>query len=1035
MMKQIRGMFPKAKVVGFLICCVAFAYNANANYKSPFPTDAKDKEITGNVVDDQGIPLPGASIVIKGTMKGTSADFDGNFTLQVPEGDAVLVISYLGYKTQEVSVGTSSHIMVQMEPEANSLEGVMVVGYGKQKVKDLTGSVGFVNESVLKESSVPTVSQALQGKVAGVQITADSGEPGGGIAVRIRGTGTFGNNDPLYVIDGFPTKSGISSVNPSDIASISILKDAAASAIYGARAANGVIIITTKKGKAGVSKINIESYYGFQQAANQIDVLNSHDYVMITKEAYRNSGLPDDEFWGDPSEYGPGTANPTDTNWQDEVFRNAPIQNHQFTFSGGSEKSDYLFSLGYYGLEGIVVGSGFERISARINGSTKFSDKFKVGTNLSLTTNTQDVVPDDHSWTSVLFGALRERPMVPVKDANGDWGGNIGPAEYVGDGGNPLRLALLNYDSRKSYRVLGNSYLEYKPFKDFTFKSSFGYDFLYSKGKDFDPTYTEGSSQAIQNQLSETSSIYTTWVWENTLNYTFDLGEDHHFDVLAGITKEENRYETLNASRKDFPNNQKYIWYLDAGTGTRDNSGGTSEYALMSYLGRLNYNFKNRYLFQANVRRDGSSRFGESNRFGTFPSVSAGWIMSEEGFYDNTKTFNYVKLRASYGKLGNQDIYSNYPWANNLDLVYYPFGTSQATVPGYAPNAASNPDVTWETTIQSNFGLDLKLFDSSVSLTADYFIKDTEDMLLTLPAPATSGYSTTAYTNVGKIRNSGIELALDYQSPSDKAFTYNIGGNFTKIRNEVKDLGSVDYIWSDQAYLGERWTRTEVGKPISQFFGYVADGLFQNDSDVAAHGMQPDAKPGDIRFVDVNEDGVLDDKDRTYIGDPNPDFTFSAYAQTNYKNVDFSVRLYGSYGNDIYNGMIRQIETASEPYNKWSNILNRWTGEGTSNSVPRVTRDDVNQNTRSSSRMIEDGSFIRIKNVQLGYSLPKSVLEKLKVDRLRFYVSAENLHTFTSYRGYDPEMYQTKGSRTDLGVDRAKYPVASSLVLGVNLSL
>ncbi|RTE53985.1 TonB-dependent receptor [Arenibacter aquaticus] len=1035
MLKQIKCMVFKARIFGFLISYLAFLASASAHYEPTFFTDGQDQAVVGSVMDDQGIPLPGAAVVIKGTMNGTTTDFDGNFKIELPSESAVLVISYLGYKTQEITVGTGSNIQVHMEPEANSLEGVMVVGYGKQKVKDLTGSVGFVSEDVLKESSVPTVSQALQGKVAGVQITADSGEPGGGIAVRIRGTGTFGNNDPLYVIDGFPTKSGISSVNPSDIASISILKDAAASAIYGARAANGVIIVTTKKGKAGVSKINVESYYGFQQTANKIDVLNSHDYVMITKEAYRNSGLPDDAFWGDPAEYGPGQTYPTDTNWQDEVFRNAPIQNHQFTFSGGSEISDYLFSLGYYQLDGIVIGSGFERISARINGSTKFSDKFKVGTNLSLSTTTQDVVPDDHSWTSVLFGALRERPMVPVKDENGNWGGNIGPAEYVGDGGNPVRLALLNFDRRKTYRMLGNSYLEYTPVSDFTFKSSFGYDFLYSKGKDFDPTYVEGSSQAIQNQLSETSSLYTTWVWENTVSYAFDLGEDHSFDVLGGITKEENIYETLNASRKDFPNNQEYIWYLGAGTGTRDNSGTTSEYALMSYIGRLNYNFKNRYLFQANVRRDGSSRFGESNRFGTFPSVSAGWIASEEDFFKNTDVVNYFKLRASYGKLGNQDIYSNYPWANNLDLVYYPFGTSQATVPGYAPTAASNPNVTWETTIQSNFGLDIKMLNSSVTFTADYFIKDTEDMLLTLPAPATSGYSTTAYTNVGKIRNSGIELAVDYQSPSYKEFTYNVGGNFTKIRNEVKDLGTVDYIWSDQAYLGERWTRTEVGKPISQFFGYVADGLFQNNADVTAHGVQPNAEPGDIRFVDTNKDGVLDDKDRTYIGDPNPDFTFSANAQANYKDFDFSVRLYGSYGNDIYNGMIRQVETASEPYNKWSYILNRWTGEGTSNSVPRVTRDDINQNTRSSSRMIEDGSFLRIKNVQLGYSLPESVLEKLKVERLRFYISAENLHTFTSYRGFDPEMYQTKGSRTDLGVDRAKYPVASSFVLGINLSL
>jgi len=993
------------------------------------------REVNGVVLDEGGGLLPGASIAIKGTVIGTSTDLDGKFTIQVKTNKDVVVISYLGYKTQELIIGSKSKIKILLEQEANALDGVVVVGYGNQKVKELTGSIGFVNESTLKESSVPTVSQALQGKVAGVQVISDSGEPGGGIAVRIRGTGTFGNNDPLYVIDGFPTKSGMSSVNPSDIASISILKDAAASSIYGARAANGVIIITTKKGKAGKSKISIDSYVGFQKSANRINVLNAEDYVNITKEGYRNSGLADDSFWENASNYGSGKKYPIDTDWQDEVFRDAAIENHQFTFSGGSEKSNYLFSLGYYRLDGIVIGSGFERVSARINGSTKFSDKFKVGTNLSLSNSTTDLIPDDNSWTSVLFGALRARPTVPVRDETGAWGGNIGPAEYVGDGDNPVRLALQNYNKQKSYRALGNSYLEYNPIPNLSFKSSYGYDFLYSKGKDFNPTYVEGNSQVIQNELFENSSLATTWVWENTVNYNFDLNDNNHFEVFTGITKEQNSFETLNASRKNFPNNQKYIWYLGAGTGTRDNSGEASEYALLSYIGRVNYNYKGKYLFQANVRRDGSSRFGKSSRYGTFPSVSAGWVISDENFLKDVNVLNYLKFRASYGKLGNQDIYSNYPWASTLDLVYYPLGTSQTTESGYAPNSPSNPDVTWETSIQSNFGFDIKAFNNSVTLTADYFIKDTEDMLLRLPAPATSGYSTTAYTNVGKIRNSGLELALDYQSPSDREFTYSVGGNFTKIKNEVKDLGSVDYIWSDQTYLGERWTRTEVGKPISQFFGYVADGLFQNVSEVADHAVQPSAQPGDIRFKDVNNDGKLDDKDRTYIGDPNPDFTFSTYVQTNFKNFDFSLRLYGSYGNDIYNGMIRQLETVSEPYNKWSYILDRWTGEGTSNSVPRVTRDDVNQNTRSSSRMVEDGSFLRIKNVQIGYSLPKDVLEKLKVERLRLYLSAENLHTFTSYRGFDPEMYQTKGSRTDLGVDRAKYPVASSFVLGINLSL
>ncbi|MCF8715518.1 TonB-dependent receptor [Joostella atrarenae] len=1000
-----------------------------------FQSRETQKVVKGIVFDENHMPLPGATVMLKGSNNGVSTDFDGNFEILVPSSHSTLIFSYIGYKEKELIVDGNDDVVVQLEVEANALEAVMVVGYGKQKVRDLTGSVGFVNEKQLKENAVPSVSQALQGKVSGVQVTANSGEPGGGISVRIRGTGTFGNNDPLYVIDGFPTKTGISAINPSDIESISILKDAAAAAIYGSRAANGVIIVSTKKGKAGRTSISLESYFGFQETANQIDVLNAQEYVAITKEAYRNSGLDDNEFWQDPSQYGNGGEYPVDTDWQNEVFRTSPIENHQLTFSGGSDKSNFLMSLGYYNQEGIVIGSNFERISARANGTVRFSDAIRAGANLSFSESDRQIIPDDNSWTSVLFGALRQLPTVPVKTEDGNWGGNVGPAEYVGDSDNPVRLALLSNDSNKGYRFMGNSYIEIEPVKDLVFKTFFGYDFLYDRGKNFNPTYTEGSTQSIQSELFETSALTRKWVWENTVNYNLEILNAHKFDFLLGITKENNTYETLNGSRKDFPNNESYLWYLDAGSGTRNNSGIASEYALLSYLGRVNYSYKNKYLIQANIRRDGSSRFGKSNQFGTFPSVSVGWVASEEAFMKNSSFINYLKLRLSSGKLGNQDIYSNYPWANNLDLVYYPLGINQGTASGYTPNSPSNPDVTWETTIQNDIGIDMKFFNSQLSINADYFIKDTEDMLLTLPAPATSGYSTTAYTNVGKMRNQGFEISLDYESKQENEFTYGFGANFTTIKNEVLDLGTVDYIWSDQTYLGERWTRTEVGKPVSQFFGYVTDGIFQNENEVTDYGAQPNAEPGDIKFKDLDNNGVIDDNDRTYIGDPNPDFTFSVYGQANYKDFDLGVRIYGSYGNDIYNGMIRQIESGAEPYNKWTNILDRWTGEGTSNSVPRVTREDVNQNTRSSTRMIEDGSFLRVKNLQLGYSLPEEVLNNINVERLRLYVSLDNPFTITSYRGFDPEMYQTKSSRTDIGVDRAKYPVAKSFIFGLNISL
>lgn len=992
---------------------------------------ANEIDVTGKVTDDNGEGLPGVNVIIKDTSLGTVTDAEGNYTLSVPDENTVLLFSFVGYIKEEVTVGSQTVINVSLMPNITSLQEIVVVGYGTQEKADLTGSVATIGEKELMENATAGVSQALQGKVAGVQVTANSGVPGGGIAVRVRGIGTVGDSNPLYVIDGFPTKTGINSINPSDIESITVLKDAAASAIYGARAANGVILVTTKTGKKGESKVSIDSYYGVQQAANRINALNSRDYVMITREAYRNSGLPDDIFWEDESNYGPGTQNPISTNWGDEVLRDAVIQNHQLTFSGGSEKTNYLLSVGYYGMEGIVTGSDFERLSARINAQTHISDKLRAGNNVTFASSDQNVVPDDNSWTSVLFGSLRALPTVPVRNDDGSWGGPEGPAEYVGDGGNPLRLAELAFDNRKRYRLLGTAYIEYEPIRNLTIKSNFGYDFDYFDNENFDPTFKEGATQVIQNSLNVSSGLSTTWVWENTANYSFELQEIHQFEVLLGIMSQDTRFKSLGANRQNFPNNEAYIRYLSAGTGTQTNQGTATEYALLSYLGRVNYSYRDKYLFQVNMRRDGSSRFGETNRFGTFPSASVGWRITEENFMSEVKFINNLKLRASYGQLGNQDIRNDYPWASNLNLFYYPLGDGH--VPGYAPATPANPSVAWETTVQKNIGLDIGLFNNQLSITTDYFIKDTEDMLLRLPAPATTGYSTTAYLNVGEMRNKGIELAIDY-SKSVNDWSYTVGGNLTAIRNEVINLGALDYIWSDQTYLGERWTRTEVGQPLSQFFGYIADGIFQTQEEVAAHGIQPLAKPGDIRFRDFNNDGVLDDKDRTYIGDPNPDFIYAAFAQVQYKNFDFNIRLQGSQGNDIYNGMIRQLESAAEPYNKWEHVLNRWTGPGTSNTVPRVTRNDINQNTRSSTRMIEDGSYMRIKNMQFGYTLPKEVLDRLKLQYLRLYVSADNLVTFTSYRGFDPEMFLTANSGTDIGVDRAKYPVARAMMLGVNLS-
>jgi len=976
-------------------------------------------KISGNVSDKNG-PLPGVTVRIKGTTTGTITDAAGNFIIQAEDANAVLVFSFIGYTTQEVPVAGRQSINVVLEEDIMNLEEVVVVGYGTQRKRDITGAVATVNSNDIRKIPVAGIDQALQGQVAGVQVTQNYGNPGGSMQIKIRGIGTIGDSDPLYVIDGVPTKEFINSLNTDDIESISILKDASAAAIYGARAANGVVLITTKKGQAGVTKVNFNAQAGIQQVANKLDLLTAEEYGMISDEALVNAGLT--PVWAES-----GKAVGAGTDWQDVIFRDAAFQKYDFSVTSGNQNTTYLLGLGYYGQDGIVKFSDFKRYNLRFNLNSTLSDKFTVGTNMNLSRINENLI--DTEINGVVRAAIFQPPTISVYNEDGTY---AGPGENEGDAQNPLGMADRSDKMAANNQLFGNMFAEYNIIPGLKLRSNLGLNIYSRKTRDFEPTFTEGNATRAINSLTALDADYFDINWENTLNYTKKIS-NHQINLLAGNTIQNSKTEIISGYREKFSNNEDYLQFLDAGSANDKSLGVLTEWSLLSWFGRINYDYNDKYLVALNARYDGSSRFGKENRWGLFPSASVGWRISKEDFF-KVKFIDDLKLRASWGQLGNQDI-GLYAFSSSLQQTFYTFGMPQSLFVGYYPASDFNPDVRWETTTQSNFGFDLMALKYKLVFTVDYFIKNTTDMLLVLPQAATSGFSSTGYENIGEIQNKGWEFQGQWRDKIGRV-DYSLSANLSTFRNEVIKLG--DY--SDAITAGfffDMSSRTEVGHSIREFYGYVTDGIFQNQVEIEAHADQPGAVPGDIRFKDINNDGVITSDDRTFIGNPYPDMFFGFSGSAAYKGFDLTIFFQGQSGNEIYNATKFWLTNSGYNYNKGTEILNRWTGEGTSFSEPRVSTVDVNQNARGSDRYIEDGSYLRLKNIQLGYTLPAKYARKAGMQNVRVFFSGGNLLTFTKYTGYDPEVGVSRASLGDrtIGFDEVTYPQNKSYIFGLNVTL
>lgn len=1031
---------------------------------------AQNIQIKGTVVSGtDNEPLPGVNVVVKGnTSTGTITDFNGTFTLSAP-ADAILSISYIGFKSQEIAVKGHKDIKIVLQEDSETLDEVVVVGYGVQKKSVVTASIAKVSADDLASTAPVRMDNALKGLASGVTVTSSSGQPGAAAQIRVRGVGTIrtenGAADPLYIVDGMPLEGGLDYLNPNDIASIEVLKDAASGAVYGARAANGVILVTTKTGKIGKTKVTYDFSYGWQSAWKKRDVLNASEYALMINEGAINAGIA--PKFSDPYSYGQGT------NWQDEVFNNnAPMMNHQVSVSGASEKVNYLFSLGFYTQDGIVGGnfdrSNYERLTLRSNTQYTLFDEskernwlnsLKVTSNLSYARIKSTNFDDNSTWGTPLGSALALSPILNVYDeteeaikAQFDKYGTT--AEYTpvydprngklfsipgefGEMSNPIAKLSLPGDKHWSHKFVANFSAELQLWDNLKFKTSYGADLSFWGYDSYRPLYYLRSGESsTQSSAYSRKEDGTVWQLENVLMYDKSI-DKHSFSVLLGQSAKKSSGSYLYGSRNNITNYSRP--YIDASTGLaanadRDAAGAPSvDATLASIFARASYNYDERYMLQVTVRRDGSSRFGPNNHYAVFPSFSLGWNLTNEKFMNKRPNWlTTTKIRLSWGKNGNENI-GNFKYTvltspgNNAI-----FGLSENVINGVKASGLANPDLKWEESEQLDFGLDFGFFNNALTFTADYYKKKTNGMLMEMNIPFYVGEAK-PIGNVGKMENSGIELEAAYKfRVSD--WNFRVSANASYLKNKLIEYGNESGWENLDSFQGTGdISRAENGKPFPFFYGYKTAGIFQNTDEVKAYKndkgelLQPTAVPGDVRFVDVDGNGIIDANDRTDIGKGMPDWTFGFNLGVSWKNFDLNMMWQGTAGNDIYDAT-RRTDIATSNLPSW--MLNRWTGEGTSNRIPRFVQGD-NVNWQSSDLYVYDGSYLRLKNIQLGYTLPAALTQKVFISSLRFYVAAENLFTFTKYHGFDPEI---SSGGTSLGIDYGVYPQARAWTIGASLS-
>lgn len=985
---------------------------------------------TGTVYDaDINDVLPGVNVFVKNTSNGTTTDFDGNFSLpNVAVGD-ILVFSYISFKTQEITVSNQDSISLYLREDVSALDEVVVIGYGTQTKKEITGAVAVVGAETIEELNPTRIEQALQGQVAGVNITAESGSPGSGSNIRIRGISTNGDNRPLILVDGNVIED-LSVLNPGDIESINVLKDATAG-IYGVRAANGVVLITTKTGRKNSKlKFSYDVYGGYQQTSRTIPVLNATEYALLTNEAFAAGGQANP--FPNVSDFGVGT------NWQDEVFQNAPIINHNITITGGTERSTFSFGSSLLTQDGIVGGSkaNFKRFTSRINFNTDLLENLKFTANL-IYTGTERKTLSENGIGSVLFNALNNAPTFGVRDANGAFTLAQGLGNEVI---NPLAQIENTFNSNDVVRISGKTALNYKFWNDFTVESSLQFNYAEVKGRFFSPVAFFGAGKVFNNidrpNLTTNKDIFKDYTFDSFINYNKRLSEDHNFQATLGTSVFVTKGQFSGGTQGFFENEVSFaeadlINAVDIRNGLQESGlSGKFDERLLSYFARIQYDYKGRYLFSGVIRRDGSTKFGPDNRFGYFPSGSIGWIASDEEFLVNSNAVNFLKFRASYGILGNDRIPGNgFRGILNGEGAYV---LNDQLVFGQAIGVLPNPAIQWEEQKTYDIGVDLKLFNSKIDITADYFNKTTEGLLL---QPQVSGIlganapgAQAPVVNGGTVENSGFEFAIGYQSDRSKDFNFGLNYNVTFLTNEVTQVNNeAGFLQGGSFGVGQDPpARMEAGKPIGFFYGLETNGIFQNQDEVNSHATQANAAPGDLRFVDQNGDGIIDTDDRIDIGNPIPDATMGLNLSINYKSIDFGAYAFASVGNEI----VRNYERNQPLVNRSVYTINRWTGEGSTNEFPRLTT-GATSNTLFSDFFVEDGSFVRIQNAQIGYTFPNHLMEKMGADKLRIYLSANNIYTFTKYRGYDPSA--SSGAPIGAGIDQGFYPVPRTYLLGLNL--
>lgn len=983
------------------------------------------KTVTGTVTDVSGEPIIGANIRIKGTTTGTITDIDGNFSIEA-EPQSVIEVSYIGYLTQETVINNQKSIRFLLKEDTKTLDEVVVIGYGVQKKADLTGSVANINTEKLNTQSNANIGQALQGKIAGVDIVSQGGAPGSGTRIMVRGIGTLNNAFPLYIVDGMYMNS-IDHINPNDIASIDVLKDASSAAIYGSRAANGVIIVTTKEGSNTEGKpiIDLSVNLGISTASKFLDMLDAKGWAEVTTIARQAIGKPALDMATD-------LANKPDNDWQDIMFRPALMQNYNLSVKGGGKYSTYYTGLGYFNQDGIVKGTNYQRYNIQSKNDYK-RGIFSAGTNLIISFS-HDKPLHQELRGGMIGTILQSVPTLEKYDdtREGGYGGTYGDVVNI-----PHPLAIIDDNIMDRYnenvKIFANLYAQIELFKGLKYKLNLTPDFSFERYKNYLNKYDFGLATNSITQLTERQRRRRNILVENLLTFDRTFGE-HKISALAGYTYQDSRFRHIQAYGEGLPQGLEEI---DAATTNRSNEGNSWRSVLTSILGRVFYSYQNKYLFTATIRRDGSSKFGKNNRYGYFPSFSLGWNVAEEKFMENVHWLDQLKLRGGYGVLGNQEI-DNYQYSSTITTgINYPDGNG-GLLQGAFPKNFANPDIKWEETAMTNVGIDFMAFNNRLSLTADYYVKNTKDILLTVPIPISSGGANDPIRNAGKIRNNGFEFNLGWmdQPNPDISYGINLIGSFNK--NKVIAMGSESgSIKGGSTNQNITTSETKAGYPIGGYWLISTAGYFNSQEEVDAYAkdgkkIQPAAEPGDIKFVDANNDGVINDDDRVFQGSPFPDFTFALNGNMRYKNFDLSIGLQGVLGNKIYNATRQTLEDVTKGSNFLASCLDYWTPENKNASHPRLTWDDPNRNTRAESdRYLENGSYLRLRSVQLGYTFPQTWF-KGAIQHARVYINAENLFTITSYSGYSPDVNADNANYR--GFDNFIYPTNRTFMLGLNVT-